>query len=66
MSGNLNNGVHLEQGEKGPTLTMKETKTYRSTIANPASGLHNQVQVEPTPEITLSYTDVATVTVQWQ
>ena len=29
------NGVHPELGEKEPTLTMKETKTYRSTIANP-------------------------------
>ena len=32
MSGN--NGAHPELGEKEP-LTMKEAKTYRSTIANP-------------------------------
>ena len=34
MSGG--NGVHLELGEKEQMLTMKEAKTYRSTIANPA------------------------------
>ena len=29
------NGVHPAQGEKEPTMTMKEAKTYGSTIANP-------------------------------
>lgn len=33
MSGN--NSVHPGLGEKEPTLIMKETKTYKSTIANP-------------------------------
>jgi len=30
-----NNGAHPELGEKEQTLTMKEAKTYASTIANP-------------------------------
>ena len=34
MSGD--NGAHPELGEKEPTLRMKEAKTNRSTIANPA------------------------------
>ena len=32
MSGD--NGAHLELAEKEPTLTMKESMTYRSAIAN--------------------------------
>ena len=48
MSGN--NGVHPELGEIEPTLTMKEPKTYRSTIANPGPAY-----VFPFPVSNLSY-----------
>lgn len=50
MSGD--NGAHRdpELGEKEPTLTIKEAKTYASTIANPGPAY-----VFPFPVTNLSY-----------
>ena len=48
MSGD--NSVHPELGEKEPILMMKETKTYKYTIANPSP-----VYVFPLPVSNLSY-----------